>query len=193
MWQFVKTTALGGVIFLLPATVLAILFRAAYNFIRKPLAPLAALSPIQTLGGVGIAALMAVVLIFSMCFLAGLFFRTARAKRLLEKFDAQFLGKIPGYAVLRSLFSEMSGHQVENGPNFALAWFDECWQPAMVIEEMENGWLVVFVPQAPTPFSGDIFYMPPDRVKMIEVPSAMMLRSMARFGVGSGTLLKDQL
>jgi len=63
----------------------------------------------------------------------------------------------------------------------------------MVIDEMENGWLVVFVPQAPTPFSGDIFYMPPDRVKMIQVPSAMMLRSMARFGVGSGALLKGQL
>ena len=54
MWQFIKNTALGGIIFLLPVTVLAILFKSAYNFIKEPLNPLAALSPIQTFGGVGV-------------------------------------------------------------------------------------------------------------------------------------------
>lgn len=193
MWQFIKTTALGGVIFLLPVTVLAILFSTAYNFVKEPLTPLAALSPIQTFGGVGIAALMAIVLIFFMCFLAGLVIRTAWAQRLQEQFDSYFLGKIPGYAFVRSLFYEMSGHQVETGLNLALAWIEECWQPAVVQEELENGWLVVFVPQAPTPFSGAIYYMPPDRVKKLAAGSAEMFKAMARFGVGSRAILKGQL
>jgi len=62
-----------------------------------------------------------------------------------------------------------------------------------VMEELENGWLVVFVPQAPTPFSGALFYMPPDRVKRIETTSAEMLKAVARFGVGSRAILKGQL
>jgi uncharacterized membrane protein len=179
--------------FLLPATFLAVLFSAAYRFVREPLAPLAALSPIQTFGGVGIAALMAVALIFFLCFLAGLVIRTAWAQRLLERFESRFLGKVPLYAFFRSMFSEMTGQHVKTGPDMALAWIEECWQPAAVMEELENGWLVVFVPQAPTPFSGAIFYMPPDRVKKIEPTSAEMLKSMARFGVGSRALLKGQL
>jgi uncharacterized membrane protein len=193
MWQFIKTTALGGVIFLLPATVLVILFKAAYNFIKEPLTPLAALSPIQTFGGVGVAALMSVVVTFFLCFLAGLVIHTTWAQRLLKNFDAQFLGKIPFYAFLRSMFYEMSGRQAETSLNLALAWIEECWQPAVVQEELENGWLVVFVPQAPTPFSGAIFYMPPDRVKKLSTPSADMFKALARFGVGSRTALKGQL
>jgi uncharacterized membrane protein len=193
MWQFVKTTALGGIIFFLPATVLAILFKTAYNFIKEPLTPLAALSPIQTFGGFGVGALMAVVLVFSLCFLAGLMIRTTWARRLLEQFDSRLLGRIPFYAFLRSMFYEMSGQPIETGLNLALAWIEECWQPAVVQEELENGWLVVFVPQAPTPFSGAIYYMPPERVKRLAASSAAMFKAMARFGVGSDAFLKGQL
>lgn len=192
MWQFIKTTALGGIIFLLPATVLAILFRSAYDFIKEPLTPLAELSPIQTFGGIGIATFMAVLLIFSLCFLAGLVVRTAWAQSLLEQFDSHLLGKVPFYAFLRSMLYEMSGQQGYTGLTLALAWIEECWQPAVVQEELENGWLVVFVPQAPTPFSGAIFYMPPDRVKKLATNSAAMFKAMARFGVGSRAFLKDQ-
>ena len=190
MWQFIKNTALGGIIFLLPVTVLAILFKSAYNFIKEPLNPLAALSPIQTFGGVGVAAFMAVGLIFFLCFLGGLVIHTAWAQRLLEQSDSQLLGKIPFYAFLRTMVYEMSGRPAETGLNLALAWIEECWQPAVVQEELDNGWLVVFVPQAPTPFSGAIFYMPPDRVKKLSATSADMFKAMARFGVGSRAILK---
>jgi uncharacterized membrane protein len=61
------------------------------------------------------------------------------------------------------------------------------------MEELENGWLAVFVPRVPTPFSGALCYLPPDRVKRIETTSTEILKAMARFGVGSRALLKGQL
>ena len=63
----------------------------------------------------------------------------------------------------------------------------------LVMEELENGWLVVFVPRVPNVFSGALFYMPPDRVKRMEATSTEVLKAMARFGVGSRALLKGQL
>jgi uncharacterized membrane protein len=87
----------------------------------------------------------------------------------------------------------MAGRQYEAGLDYALAWIEECWQPAVVMEELENGWLAVFVPRVPHVFSGALFYMPPDRVKRIETTSVAILKAMARFGVGSRALLKGQL
>jgi uncharacterized membrane protein len=196
MWRFIRTTILGAILFLLPAAILTILFdffSGIYNLIKEPLDPLAALCPFQTIGGVGIAALMAVALIISLCFLAGLVIRTAWAQKMLERFDSYFLVNVPFYAFIRSLLFEMAGRQYEAGLDYALAWIEECWQPAVVMEELENGWLVVFVPRVPSPFSGALFYMPPDRVKRIETTSAAILKAMARFGVGSRALLKGQL
>jgi uncharacterized membrane protein len=196
MWRFIRTTIFGGIIFLLPAAILTILFNVfsgTYNLIKEPLDPLAALCPFQTIGGVGIAALMAVALTISLCFLAGLVIRTTWAQKMLERFDSYFLVNVPFYAFFRSLLFEMAGRQYEAGLDYALAWIEECWQPAVVMEELENGWLVVFVPRVPSPFSGALFYMPPDRVKRIETTSAAVLKAMARFGVGSRALLKGQL
>jgi uncharacterized membrane protein len=196
MWRFIRTTILGGILFLLPAAILTILFNVfsgAYNLIKEPLDPLAALCPFQTIGGVGIAALMAVALIISLCFLAGLVIRTAWAQKMLERFDSNFLGKVPFYTLVRSLLFEMSGRQYETGVNYVLAWTQECWQPGVMMEELENGWLVVFIPRVPNVFSGTLFYMPPDRVKRIETTSAAILKATARFGVGSRALLKGQL
>lgn len=196
MWRFIRTTILGGILFLLPAAILTILFnvfRGTYNLIKEPLDPLAALCPFQTIGGVGIAALMAVALIIFVCFLGGLMIRTAWAQRMLERVDANFLGKVPFYTLVRSLWFEMSGRQYETGVNYVLARTQECWQPGVMMEELENGWLVVFVPLVPNVFSGTLFYLPPDRVKRIETTSAAIIKAMARFGLGSRALLKGQL
>ena len=103
MWRFIRTTVLGGILFLLPATILMILFNVfsrAYNLVKEPLDPLAALCPFQTLGGVGIAALIAVALIVSLCFLVGLVVCTPWAQRLLERCDSNFLGKVPFYTLV---------------------------------------------------------------------------------------------
>jgi uncharacterized membrane protein len=196
MWRFIKTVLFGGIIFLLPAAILTILFNVfseTYNLIKEPLDPLAALCPFQTIGGVGIAALMAVALIIFGCFLTGLVIRTAWAQRILERVDSYSLVNVPFYAFFRSLFFEMAGRQYESGLDYVLAWIEECWQPAVVMEELENGWLVVFVPRVPNVFSGTLCYMPPDRVKRIETTSVAILKAMARFGVGSRALLKGQL
>ena len=136
---------------------------------------------------------MAVALIILVFFLTGLVIRTAWAQRMLERFDSYSLVNVPFYAFFRSLFFEMAGRQYEAGLNYALAWIEECWQPAVVMEELENGWLVVFVPRVPNVFSGSLFYMPPNRVKRIETTSTAILKAMARFGVGSRALLKGQL
>jgi uncharacterized membrane protein len=196
MWRFIRTTILGGLLILLPVTFLTIIitvFSGVYNVIKEPLEPLAALCPFQTLSGVGIAALMTLVLIVALCFLTGLVIRTAWAQNMLERFDANFLGRVPFYTLGRSLLFEISGRQYETGVNYVLARIQEGWQPGVMMEELENGWLVVFVPQIPNVFSGSLFYLTPDRVQRIETTSVAILKAMARFGVGSRALLKGQL
>ncbi len=176
-----------------PFTVIAILLREAYGLFHKVLAPLAAHSPIQTLGGVGIATLLALVLIVAACFLAGLMTQLARMQRVMAWLDTKFLGYVPGYALIRTLLDDLSGHQADASMHSALAWIEEAWQPALVVEELENGWLAVFVPQVPNPFSGALYYLPPERVKRLDITSAKTLQCIERFGVGSRTLLKGRI
>jgi uncharacterized membrane protein len=196
VWRFIRTTVAGAILLVLPATVLTIIFnitRASFIFVRGQITPLAALSPIQSVGGVGVAALLAVALLVLLSYLTGLVIRTALVRRMAARCDARLLGSVPLYGFLRSLFLEMFGRPVDAGMDYALAWISESWQPAVVIEELHHGWLAVFVPMVPSPFSGALHFLPPDRVKRINATSAETLAAMARYGVGFRAILKDQL
>jgi hypothetical protein len=119
--------------------------------------------------------------------------RLARVQKGLAWLDTKFLGYLPGYTIIRSLVYDLSGHQADASLRSALVWLEEAWQPALVVEELENGWLAVFVPEVPNPFSGVLYYLPPERVKLLDATTAKTLQCLQRFGVGSRALLKGRL
>jgi uncharacterized membrane protein len=70
-----------------------------------------------------------------------------------------------------------------------MAEIEEALVPAFIIEEFDDGRFTVFVPAAPTPFSGSIYILTPERVHPIDVPFAHAIRSLSRFGSGSKELV----
>src|SRR5262249_60930466 len=78
-----------------------------------------------------------------------------------------------------------SGADVRAG----LAWIEESWVLAFVMERHDNGLYTVFVPSAPTPAAGAIYYLPEDRVKVLDVPVSSAVACVTRLGLGSRDLL----
>ena len=59
----------------------------------------------------------------------------------------------------------------------------------LLLEPLENGWSSVFLPQAPTPMSGNIMYFPADRVRSLDITMVDAMAIIKRIGVGSGAVL----
>jgi uncharacterized membrane protein len=57
-------------------------------------------------------------------------------------------------------------HRIEDG-----------WQIGYLLEKLENDWVAVFLPQAPTPMSGDIMYLPINRVRPLGITMIQAFRS----------------
>lgn len=55
---------------------------------------------------------------------------------------------------------------------------------------LENGWLAVFLPQAPTPMSGNVMYLEADRVRPLDITMVQAMGIVKRIGVGSGGALQ---
>jgi uncharacterized membrane protein len=58
-----------------------------------------------------------------------------------------------------------------------------------VVEELPDGQCVVLVPSVPTPVSGTLYILPPDRVHRIDVPVTRVFRVYAKWGEGAGELV----
>jgi uncharacterized membrane protein len=64
---------------------------------------------------------------------------------------------------------------------------------AFIVEEHPSGLLTVFVPSAPTPNAGSIYYLTEQQVKRIDVPVAAAVKCIMQLGVGSRELLEGKM
>ena len=187
--QFLRTTLVGGLLFLVPIVVLVIVVGKALAVVHKVVDPLAEHLPVHSIIGLRTPMLLAIGVIVVFCFLAGLFARSAVAKGLVSRLESAVLSSVPGYEFLKSMGESILGVEKDGAYSVVLARFDDALQIGFRIEVLENGLVVVFVPGVPNANSGDVYLMTPDRVTPAKVPPGATLKCLKRLGAGSNALL----
>lgn len=188
MLQFLRVTLAGGLLFLVPFVVLAIIVNKALALAHKIVAPLAAHIPLESVAGIRMERLLAIATILLFCFIAGCLARTALAKRAVKWLETTVLSNIPAYEFLKSIGEGMLGVQPEAKWEVVFANMDGVWRIGFLVERLDNGLLTVFLPDAPNPHSGEVHFMKSDQVMPVNVAQPAALKCLKRLGAGSNTL-----
>jgi uncharacterized membrane protein len=133
--------------------------------------------------------LLAVLAVLVACFVVGAAVRTRAGRAVRERVEMSLFGRLPGYALFRSLTQRLAGKSEENAWKPALAEIEDALVPAFIVEELDDGRYTVFVPSVPTPFAGAVYILNRDRVHPIDVPFTHAVRSVSRWGEGSRELV----
>jgi len=189
--SFLKSTLVGGLTFLIPLVLLVVVLKHALQLASKAAVPVAKVLPFSQLGGIAVVTLLAVAVLLLIAFLAGLVARTTVGRRMTHWFEDSILGGLPQYRMLKSM-AEGFAH-VENGANLqpVLVFIDDVWQLAYRMEDLHDGWVAVFVPQSPTPMSGNLLFVEATRVRPLDMPMPEVLVLVKRMGTGSAAALKS--
>lgn len=192
MREFVKTTLIGGAVFLIPLVLVLFLLGYAISLARdalQPLLPMFEFVQFGPFGGVGMLTLMAVLLLLLLSFAAGVFARTRSGLRVTGYVENSALGRLPQYRMVRTMMGTLSSSEPSADTRAALLAVEAGWQLCYVVETLENGWLVVFVPEAPNPMTGSVMYYPPDRVRQLRMSVVQAAGILQSLGIGSAALL----
>jgi uncharacterized membrane protein len=92
---------------------------------------------------------------------------------------------LPQYQMIKSMAEGLAHVENAEGVKPALINIDDCWQIGYLLEQVGNDWVAVFLPQAPTPMSGNIMYVPSDRAKPLNISMVQAMAIVKRIGVGS--------
>ena len=92
--------------------------------------------------------------------------------------------------MMKSMAEGLAQFESASGITPALISIEGGWQIGYLLEPLENGWLSVFLPQAPTPMSGNVMYFPADRVRPLGITMVEAMSIIKRIGVGSGEALR---
>jgi len=183
--KFLKVTIIGGIVFLVPITVLLMIFSKIVNFLAKLATPLAAWLPVDRVGGVALADLVAIFGIIVLCFLAGLVARSRAVTRSIRSLETRFLYAIPGYSFVKSMAGSVVGAEDSKTLTPVIASFDDASQVAFKVESLADGRVVVFIPGAPNPWDGSLFIMTADRVEPLERSLAAAVKHIRGLGAGA--------
>jgi uncharacterized membrane protein len=191
MKEFLKTTIIGGALFLLPVAIVLLVLNHALQLAGKVVRPISHnLHFDRAVTGISIATVLAVVLLIAISFAAGIVARTNAGRRISRWVESSFLGGLPQYQMVKSMGEGLA--QIEGAQDLkpVLISVDGGWQIGYLLEPLENGWVAVFVPQAPTPTAGSVMYLPANRIRPLDI-SMLQARSIVKhIGIGSGAAFR---
>jgi uncharacterized membrane protein len=187
---FVRTTLVGGVLYLVPVIVLLAILGKAMELAHGISAPTARMIESAGLGRILTPQVAAVLLLVLFCFGAGLFARSAVAKRFGTFLDTKVLVYVPGYSLFKSMGESLVGVEPAGVRNLVMVSIEDAWQLAVVVDELEDGHMAVYVPDVPEGRSGALYFMTPDRVRPLTIPLQSAMLVLRRMGTGSRELLK---
>ena len=183
--QFVVSSFCTGLLILVPIYLSVLLLFRAMQAVAGIVRPLARLLP----AWLPAEQLLSLVLVLIVCFLIGIAVRGPAGRAARDRLEKSFFQRIPGYSLFRSLTQQLAGSSEEQVWKPALVEIEDALVPAFIIEEFEDGRFTVFVPSAPTPLSGSVYILTPERVHLLNIPFTTAIKSLSHWGSGSKELV----
>ena len=189
--EFLKATLAGGVLFLLPVVLVLIVLHRAMSYALGAAKPISQLLPVESVIGAYGENALAIFMLILVSLLAGLVARTREGRRVMSWSEHSLLGGLPQYQLVKTMAEGLS--HVENAKKSvrpALISIEDGWQIGYLLEPLENGWVTVFLPQAPTPMSGNVMYLPANRARPLDITMIQAMEIVKHIGVGSAKALQ---
>jgi uncharacterized membrane protein len=180
--KFIKTTIIGGLVFMVPVVIVAAVLGKALEIMTRVATPMGHMLPVDSIGGVAVGNLLALSALALLCFVAGLVARSKLAAKVYRSMDTMLLA-IPGYAFVKGFTDGMTETQ-ESAKSLipVLVSFDDHEQIGFEIERLAQGKVVVYLPGAPSPWSGSVVYFSAERVKRLDLTVAQASNKIRRLG-----------
>ena len=192
--NFFRTTFIGGLVALLPISLVVILFRWIIGLVEKYLGPLIGLvetdSQFYKLG----LYLLALIGIFLLFFFIGLIIKTSWGNFLRNGLEKRYLSKIPGYKLARETVTQFFGKNRSFFSEVVLVdLFNSGTLMTGFITDDQGEIITVFVPTGPNPTSGNIYHVPVEKVTKTTTHVDAGMKSIISCGAGSVEMFKSKI
>ena len=129
--------------------------------------------------------IIALILFLLLCIVAGFLIRLSVFRRMSDWLDDKLASFIPGYTDLRKETEGKIGKAPkEQAFETCLVQTQEHWKPAYLIDTVENGDAVVFIPAAPTFNTGQVIIAPANNYRKLKIDSTALNAYLKKLGKG---------
>jgi len=198
--EFIKKSALGGLIIVLPIAIVAMGIKWLFKLVTDLIQPFTNL----VVNHIGFPELVGDIIVLvamaGSCFVVGYLVTTKGGAYLHTKFDGRLAQYAPGYRMVKDIINQFVGDKstspFANGEVALVKIFGaeaETQVTGIVTSRHVNGRFTVFVPTGPNPTSGNMYHVNESQVELrADVKVEDMMRTIIACGAGSGDLFAKQ-
>lgn len=181
---FVKSRTIAGLLVLIPAILIVLLFIETVQLVLLIATPVAELLPVDEIGGIDVGVLLALTLIVVTLVVVGAIAQSRLGTALGTWLEDRVLARIPGYAVLKTLTTGLTGVDPTKLRPVMAEISQGVEEIGFVVEEHGAG-AAVFFPLAPTPTIGSVKFVQADRLRALDVSTGTAMNWIMQFGFES--------
>ena len=192
---FLVSTTLGGLLLLIPLALLGFVIYIAYDILVQVRQATGLDLPFSDAVDGLIIGVGAIVAVLITCFAIGLILRTSVGNALERKYDALLEKYLPVVGMLRNLVMQIVGSNeqvLKLKPAEVSLHGSDSRQYALVVEELPDGRVVVFVPTVPAATIGQIYVLPMSSVELLDAPVQDLLNAVTQWGAGASIIYKEK-
>jgi uncharacterized membrane protein len=191
--RYIKTTVLGGLVFLIPVGFVGFLLVQVFGIMQKIAEPIGNFLPLNDIGDIAIANLIAIVLMVLLCFTAGLIARHSPLAGRIETLDRRLSEIVPGYDMARSVLAGATDDDR----------LEARWKPVLAgdpagiqrigleIERTAQDRVIVFLPGTPGSHSGIVQIYPAAQVRPLKLPPHQLMAVQQNYCKGLAAILDE--
>lgn len=181
-----KATVIGGLLFLVPVAMVIVVLGKVAGVMRMAAQPFDDVVPVDSVLGVVLANVIAIAVIVVICFVAGLIAMNRIGQRMTETVENGLLAAVPAYTFVKG-FTDSVAETDEMSATFVpiLVRFDDHSMLAFETERTADGTVVVYLPGAPNPWSGNVVYVEPERVTPVDIKVPDAIKTVRLLGRGT--------
>jgi len=193
--NFFFTTVIGGLVVVMPISLLLMIIRFIFNFTTNFLDPIIKLFDFENKVGEWLIDLIALSAIIMLFFIIGLTVRTELGSKLFNRIDKQLLSQLPFYSILRDTVQQFFGNKKVPFSQVVLVdvFNNDTLMTGFVTGELENGLYTIFVPTGPNPTNGFIFHVKKHQLTFLKVRPEEAMRTIIGVGTGSEILFREDM
>ena len=182
-----KDIFISGLIFLMPLFIVIVVVVKVFMLFKNTISATAELFGLKGIAGIPAPVIAGIISFILICLVCGILMRLVLIRHLNKWVDNTLSKMFPLYKSYRQLAIQKLQKQDDNLLYESAAWIKAekgVLQPAFVIETLENGKLVMFIPTGGNIKQGAVLLMDQELVERSNTDTKLFQDALSNFGFG---------
>ncbi|ETN94199.1 Uncharacterized membrane protein [Zhouia amylolytica] len=177
-----RALILGGLFFVIPLIIFIFLINNAIHLLLPIGRKLIDLLNIHTIFGAATLTIVSVLLLLGLCYISGLLLEMGVVHQWSQKMEERLFTIFPSLQMLKYRLLDEEQDLTKDHWKAILLKEDQSYILAFITNETENGFLSLYIPDAPKMDAGEIRYLNKENCEFISIPMQNAMKALNTFG-----------